>query len=120
MHELSIAQNILDVVRNHVSEERHGEVQAVKVRLGDLCGVQAESLEFCFAAIVRDMALKHAALKIERVPGQLQCSACGKSCAIDGLLACCPGCGSGAIELISGTELQVVEIELADPPGEAK
>lgn len=119
MHELSIAQNILDVVRSHVSEERYGAVQAVRVRLGDLCGIQAESLEFCFSAIVRNMALKHAALKIERVPAQLQCSACGKSCATDGLLSRCPGCGSGGIELISGTELQVIEIELADAPNEA-
>ena len=119
MHELSIAQNILDIVRDYVTEERYGEVQAVKVRLGELSGVQAESLDFCFSAIVGETALKHAALKIEHVPPRLHCAACGNSCAADGLLCRCPGCGDRNVKLVSGTELQVTEIELADMPSEA-
>lgn len=119
MHELSIAQNILEIVREYVSEERAAEVQAVKVRVGELSGVVAESLEFCFSAIISDTALKHATLKIESVPAQLHCSACGHSCSPDGLLFRCPGCGAGSIQLVSGTELQVIEIELADTATEA-
>lgn len=119
MHELSIAQNILEIVREHVSEERSAEVQAIKIRVGELSGVVAESLEFCFSAMVGDTALKNAVLKIERMPARLHCSTCGNSCAGVGLVVCCPGCGGRGIELVSGTELQVIDIEVADTAGEA-
>jgi len=119
MHELSIAQNILEIVQEYVSAEHSAEVQAVKVRVGELSGVVAESLEFCFSAMVGGTALKNAVLKIERVPPRVHCSTCDNSCAADGLLFQCPACGGRAIELVSGTELQVIEIEVADMPSEA-
>jgi len=119
MHELSIAQNILEIIQEHVDEKDSAEVQAIKVRVGDLSGVVVDSLEFCFSAVVSDSALKNAVLKIERVPARVRCSTCGKSCAAAGWVVHCPACGNGSIELVSGTELQVVEIEVADSPSEA-
>ncbi len=67
MHELSIAQNIVDIVQQHLPETRGGEVQSVKVRVGRLSGVIPESLEFCFSVIVGDTVLRGAELAIELV-----------------------------------------------------
>jgi hydrogenase nickel incorporation protein HypA/HybF len=119
MHELSIAQNILEIVREHVPEARCSEVQAVTIRLGELAGVVAESLEFCFSAIVSDTPLSHAVLRIDRIPIRMRCSACEKTSTLEGPAFVCPQCAGQNIQLISGTELQVIEIELADAPSEA-
>jgi hydrogenase nickel incorporation protein HypA/HybF len=119
MHELSIAQNILDIVREHVPEARRSEVRAVTIRLGELAGVVADSLEFCFSAIVSDTLLSQAVLKIDRIPIRMHCSTCGKISTIEGLAFLCQACAGQNIQVISGTELQVSEIELADAPREA-
>ena len=120
MHELSIAQSILDIVREYVPEPRSAEVQSIKVRLGGLSGVVPESLDFCFTAITGDTSLRQAKLKIERVETQLHCAKCGETSKIKGPFFLCPECGSHDIKLISGTELQVVEIEMAENGSETQ
>ena len=69
MHELGVAQSILDLVREHVPDGQAGAVRAVTVRVGDLAGVVAESLDFCFGAIVMGTPYNGAFLKIEHTPG---------------------------------------------------
>ena len=118
MHELSIAQSILDIVREYVPEPRSAEVQSIKVRLGGLSGVVPESLDFCFPAIISDTPLRKAKLNIERVETQLHCSDCRQTSTVEGFLFLCPECGGRDIKLISGAELQVVEIELAEKQSE--
>jgi hydrogenase nickel incorporation protein HypA/HybF len=114
MHELSIAQSILDIVREYVPEPRSAAVQSIKVRLGGLSGVVPESLDFCFSAITSDTSLRQAKLNIERVETQLHCGDCGETSTIEGPIFLCSKCGSPNIKLVSGTELQIVEIELAE------
>lgn len=116
MHELSIARKLLELVRQHVPEARSPEVRTITVALGEMAGIAAESLQFCFSAIVRDTPLSQAALKIERVPVRLRCSDCGHTFDVEGLTSSCPQCDGRSIQLISGKEFQVVEIELAEAP----
>jgi hydrogenase nickel incorporation protein HypA/HybF len=115
MHELSIAQGILDIIGQYVPEGRAPEVRAVRVRVGQMAGVIADSLDFCFSAIVNGTALNQARLDIEEIPLRSRCSSCGKEFAPDPVCFSCPVCGSADIAVTSGTELQVVDIEMADP-----
>jgi hydrogenase nickel incorporation protein HypA/HybF len=69
MHELGIAQSILDLVREHVPDSQAVAVRAVTVRIGDLAGIVTESLDFCFGAIVSDTPYRNAFLKIEHTQG---------------------------------------------------
>ena len=39
VHELSIAQSIIDIVLQHLPEEANGEVHSVRVRVGRLSGI---------------------------------------------------------------------------------
>jgi hydrogenase nickel incorporation protein HypA/HybF len=114
MHELSIAQNIVDIIGQYVSPAQAPAVRLVKVRIGPLAGIVADSLDFCFGAIVGGTPLGNARLDIEQTPVQSQCTACGETFVVEGAAFFCPGCGSADVKLVSGTELQVVEIELAD------
>jgi len=114
MHELSIAQSIVDIIGQYVPQDRAAEVRTLRVRIGPLAGVVPDSLEFCFGAIVEGTPLGQARLQIEETAVQTECGACGKISTVDGMAFACPGCGSADVKLVSGTELQVVEIELAD------
>ena len=69
MHELGLAESILDLVREYVPEADAPRVERVTVRIGDNAGVVAESLEFCFQAGVAGTPYANARLAIERGSG---------------------------------------------------
>lgn len=119
MHEMSVAQNILDIVRQHVPAERAPAVTSVRVRVGGLSGIIADSLEFCFSAIVAETPLGRARLEIERVAAACDCQDCSARFEPEHLIFLCPGCGSGRARLISGNDLQVVHVELDETPATA-
>ena len=120
MHELGIAQEILALVRRHVPDAQAGLVRDVRVRVGDLAGVVSESLEFCFSAVVADTQWSQATLMIERVPACVRCEACGHVVASALRGAGCVVCGDARARMVSGQELQVASVDLADQAGEAE
>jgi hydrogenase nickel incorporation protein HypA/HybF len=112
MHELSIAQSIVDLVRPYVPEGT--PVESVRVKVGDLSGVVADSLEFCWSAITPETPLRNARLVIEKIPFRIRCETCGAESESSHGLAVCPQCESPRTRVLSGTELQVLDIELSD------
>lgn len=116
MHELSIAGNIVDIVERSVASAPPAPVLRVTVRVGRLSGIVRESLEFCFEAVTAGTRLEGARLVTEDVPVRLRCGACGHLSMTDDISFACAACGSSDVTLESGTELQVVEVELADTP----
>jgi hydrogenase nickel incorporation protein HypA/HybF len=69
MHEMGIASSVLDAV--HKELERYPGQRATKVgvRVGEFAGVDAESLRFCFEALVKDSPLAPLLLEIETPDG---------------------------------------------------
>jgi hydrogenase nickel incorporation protein HypA/HybF len=114
MHELSVAQSIFDIVCQHVSRPELTLVRKVRVRVGTASGVVPDSLEFSFQAIIIDTPLSAARMEIESVPFRLQCENCHATATTDDGLRLCPQCGSVATTILSGRELHVKDIELAD------
>ncbi len=114
MHELSIAQNILEIVHQYVPDDRRGAVKSIRLRIGDLAGVVPDSLDFCFSSIIAETALRKASLDIERVPYTLHCPHCDLTFTGEFGIVLCPKCGSDTPTVIGGTEMQVVEIELLE------
>jgi hydrogenase nickel incorporation protein HypA/HybF len=119
MHELAIAQNILELVQQSVPKEQAGAVRWIRIRVGQLSGVVPDSLDFCFNAIVSETEMPKASLAIEHMPTVSRCKNCMYQFQIEDLVFLCPACRSANLELISGKDLEVVEIELADENDEA-
>lgn len=69
MHEMGIAASVLEAVEREML--RHPGVRATKIglRIGKMAGVDAESLRFCFDAMVKETALEPLELSIELSPG---------------------------------------------------
>jgi hydrogenase nickel incorporation protein HypA/HybF len=126
MHELSVAQGIVEIVRQHVPPGQTADVTAVRVRIGSVSGIVADSLEFCFGALIAGTDLSRAKLQIEQVPSVCACRDCGARFEPEALIFLCPSCGGGRVQILSGTDLQVVHVELdeagdrlaAPPPAE--
>lgn len=119
MHELGIAQNILDIVRQAVPENLAPDIRNIRVRVGQFAGVIPESLDFCFGVMAEESGMKQAALLIEEVPTACRCRDCGRDFTLKEWVFLCPHCGGADLEVTSGKELEVVDIELVDHGGEA-
>ncbi|MGA2667884.1 MAG: hydrogenase maturation nickel metallochaperone HypA [Ignavibacteria bacterium] len=112
MHELSIAQDILDIVFTNVPPDDYEDVTKIKVKIGEISGVIPESLEFCFNAISAETQLSNAVLVIEKIPFILKCNSCDKTSTNEMGIRICPDCSGSDTTVISGTELEVTEVEL--------
>ena len=69
MHELSLAQNIVKIVQQHLSSGQNQGVKSVKMKVGHQAGITPESLKFCFGAVTEGTAVQGATLEIENVAG---------------------------------------------------
>lgn len=114
MHELSIAQNIVEIIKQSVPDESLSNVRGVKLKIGEVSGVVTSSLEFSFMAITSNTELSLSQLLIQKIPFRLKCNSCGKESGNEFGLRICDLCGSGNTEVFSGTELQIIEVELAE------
>jgi hydrogenase nickel incorporation protein HypA/HybF len=79
-----------------------------------MAGVVVDSLEFCFQAVVAGTPLQGAQLDVHYVPLRLHCSKCNATTEIDMPQFFCDSCGASTVTIVSGTELQVMEIEMRD------
>ncbi|MDB1088538.1 hydrogenase maturation nickel metallochaperone HypA [Streptomyces sp. ACA25] len=113
MHELSIAVAVIERAEDTAREHGATGVESVRLRVGALAGVVAESLRFAFEVAREDTALHGARLLIEEVPARARCTACPAEFAVGTPPELwCPRCDSPATELLSGRELELTEVDL--------
>jgi hydrogenase nickel incorporation protein HypA/HybF len=112
MHELSIAQSILDIVNQHLPADNNTRVKSVKVRIGKLSNVLPDSLRFCFEAITKDSEFEKTELLINIIPISIECKDCNKQTEISDYVFACPSCSSTNIKVVAGNDLNVEEIEI--------
>jgi hydrogenase nickel incorporation protein HypA/HybF len=113
MHEMSIAGSMLEAVRAE-SARHHAHVSAVGVRIGELSGVDAASLRFCFDALVQDTDMAPLSLEIEHLPWRHRCRHCAQQFAVEDYRTECPQCGSPDTEIAGGKELEFAYMEIAE------
>jgi hydrogenase nickel incorporation protein HypA/HybF len=109
VHELSIAQAIVDVALRHARGQR---VALVSVRVGHLRQVVPTALSFSFELCTHGTALEGAQLELEEVAAAVACRACGARSEPDGFPLACAACGGLDVEVVAGEELQVQALEL--------
>ena len=114
MHEAGIAASILEICEARAREHGALAIQAIGVTLGELSGVVPEALEFAFEALKAETLARTAELRVERVPLDARCQKCGWAGRPDGdLCLLCPAC-DGALQILSGREMQVNYVELEE------
>ena len=111
MHELSITQSLLEIVNQEVAKHAISKVTSVKLKVGKLTAIEPTSLTFCFEVLSKDTPVEGAELVIEIVPVRGKCLGCGKLFEANGLLLACPNCSGHRIEMVSGRELCIEEIQ---------
>lgn len=112
MHELSVAQNIVEIVKDYVPEKDLCKVNSVYLEVGDFSGIVSDSLLFCFDVIKTDTPLKNAKIEIEKIPFILFCNDCKSETTNNMGIRLCDICGSYNTNIISGTDMRITRVEL--------
>jgi hydrogenase nickel incorporation protein HypA/HybF len=114
MHETSLALSILDIIVEKCREVGGRQVDSVRLRIGKGAGVMPEALTFAFDAAKAGTVAEKATVVIEAVPVGGSCKECGKPFAVDtaSFVFACPLCGSKFIEVTTGREMEIVDMEI--------
>lgn len=112
MHEISLAEGVLQIIEEHSKTDGFSRVTAVWLEVGALAGVEPDALRFCFEAVSRDSLAQGARLEIVEVPGGGWCAQCADTVAMQELCSVCPRCGS-RLQPRAGREMRVKELEAA-------
>jgi len=112
MHEMSIAQSLIDIVQEEM--HRHGAVRLrrVRLRIGELSAVVPASLAFCFDVIVEGTPMQGAELEMEQVPLEARCRDCQAEFRVEAFVFECPACAGANTEIIAGRDLSIVDMEV--------
>ncbi|WP_017237508.1 hydrogenase maturation nickel metallochaperone HypA/HybF [Streptomyces sp. SS] len=116
MHEMSLAVAVVDQVEAAATSRGAVGVSSIELDVGELAGVVADALAFCFELACAGTVVEGAELITRTVPGTARCAPCAEDWAVGmppRLL--CPGCGGAADELVSGRELRIRKVRWADP-----
>jgi hydrogenase nickel incorporation protein HypA/HybF len=114
MHEIGIANSVLEAVRVEAARHPGSYPCRVGVRIGELVAVDPSALEFCFDALTRETDLESLQLEIEICPRRHRCLDCGTEFDVKDYDFECPRCGSLRSACLSGGELELAYLEVEE------
>lgn len=110
MHEMSIAQSIVELAEEQ-ARSRHSEaVEELELEIGRLAGVELHTLDFALESAVKGSMLEQASIVRHIIDGEGRCMDCGQLFPMNALFTPCPVCGSYCVKIIKGKELRVKSI----------
>ena len=114
MHEVSIAQGMLEIAIANCKKQGYTRIDSIKVKVGRASGVVPESLQFAFEALKTGTMAEKAALTIDEIPVSGFCKKCNKKFAVEeAYVISCPMCGGTSFQVETGRELNIDEMEVS-------
>ena len=112
MHELSMAQALVDQVEQIRAKENAREVVSITVDIGALSGVDREAFEFAFPLAAEGTSAAGASLVVERTPAGVTCDQCGEQSQPELTDLRCVPCGSRRVRITVGRDFLIKSVEL--------
>ena len=111
MHELGVANEILDVVLAEADRHAAKKVTSILLRVGVLRAIEPEHLSFLFSHLAHGTPADGALLEIREEPVRVECPACGVIEARS-LPWECPRCEGPVAAATGGDSLEIVSLEV--------
>jgi hydrogenase nickel incorporation protein HypA/HybF len=113
VHELSVAESLVEIACEKAHELGDVRVEALHVRLGPLSGVVKEALLFSFEVASQGTPIEGARLAIQDMPLLAYCPSCREVRELKSpQRRICPVCEQPTPELRGGEELQLAALEV--------
>ena len=112
MHEVSMAQTILNTALTELKKHPGARLTAVQVVIGKQHAIEIDNLKFAFEAIAVDSPARGAKINVEERFPTGHCKQCGWSGNLKQHLYACNACGSCDLEVEGGWELYLANMEV--------
>lgn len=110
MHEMSLAEGILQIVEDTAGAQGFKRVTQVRLEIGALAGVEVEALAFCLDLVLKGSLAEGAEVRLDRLPGEGWCLDCSERVEIGALYDPCPRCGGYRVQPTGGTQMRVKDL----------
>jgi len=110
VHEVALIESIMAAIGERLGAE--ARIVRVRLEVGTLMAVLPEAMQFAFESCARGTAMEGARLEIDEVVARGRCRGCGVEAELDGVVALCGGCGGVDVDVVSGRELRICEVEV--------
>jgi len=114
VHEVSIALGMVDELIKIARNNEATKINSVKLKIGRMSGIVTDSLIFAFDAVkLEHSLLSDAKIVIEEIPAVCTCGDCNTRFEIDNMFfPTCSNCDSLNVNIISGEEQHIENVEL--------
>lgn len=112
MHELSLAESLIDLIEDEARRSGFTRVRTVRLEIGTLAGVEPDALRFGFEVAAQNTCAEGAQLDILAPPGEAWCFQCERTVEIAAYHDGCPHCASHRLQVTQGTQFQLKELEV--------
>lgn len=110
MHELSIAQNILQIAEQAAARESFRSVKRLYLVVPTLAGVEIDALRFALQSLSPETVLDSAEFVIDEPASRAHCPDCESTIDVYEHLAPCPVCGGLAWKCSQDNNMRVVDL----------
>ena len=111
MHELHLAQDVLEKIKAEAAARGLARVKYARVRIGEARVSDLPELRQILSDISKGTLAQGLELELEISPLRGECAACGSGFDPKAPRLDCPACGSTRIEVISGKELLIEDLK---------
>jgi hydrogenase nickel incorporation protein HypA/HybF len=116
VHEVSLAQSLLDIVQEYAEQHGFAGVNTLRVSCGRLSCVAPDALKFAFDLQAEGTCAEGSEIIFDLLPARVYCFECGLEYEVESFTAECPQCRSSEVVMVGGTEeLQLVEMDVNTP-----
>ena len=118
MHEYGVALNLIEVLKNELTDYDPREVEQVFVKIGIFSGVHLDQLQFNLDLVKEESPFSATEFVLEQIEADFMCRDCGHRWSPEDYLVSCPECKGHGIDRLAGMELLIDSISLAGNDGE--
>ena len=114
MHELSLAKSVMDLTVGEALKYNASGISVIRLCIGEYSDVVPSYIIDCFKLLSKGTIAEDAKLEFNKIPAKIKCRECLLTSHPSPGEYACSVCGSNNVELISGTEFYVENIEIED------
>jgi len=114
MHELAVAQDIMDTVLAERQRRNLGAVHIIRVTAAAMSCVDPEALKSAFEVLTEGSELEGVRLEVTKLPMVAVCDRCGAGFDPRAVAQVCPTCGVGRLNFSGETAIIVDSLEVEE------
>lgn len=107
MHEFSLIQGVVDLLRKSAVENDIKQISKVMLVVGEMTMAVPDALQFAFEAFKDEELFRDAVLEIRKEPVRGECKDCQHQFDIKDFVFLCPSCSSPNVRIAAGRNLYI-------------